>query len=122
MFGFFAETYSDSDERTDKPGKNGLSVLWLHRKNTSTKLHNSQTLKSALRTGQHTGRDAQSVSSAVVLYLAQVFVNNQSPFFRQTEMFPGIYQKERVLVVDGCLEETLNGVIREIAAQIYKDE
>jgi len=37
-------------------------------------------------------------------------------------MFPGTHQKERVLVVDGCLEETMNGVIREIAAQIYKDE
>lgn len=98
-------------------------VPWRYsRNNTSTKLHNSQTLKFALRTGQHTGRDAQSVSSAVILYLAQVFVNNQSPFFRQTGMFPGIHQKERVLVVDGCLEETLNGVIREIAAQIYKDE
>ncbi len=67
-------------------------------------------------------RDAQSVSSTAILYLTQVFVNNQSPFFRQTGMFPGIHQKERVLVVDGCLEETLNRVIREIAAQIYKDE
>ena len=48
--------------------------------------------------------------------------DNQSPFFRQAGMFSGIHQKERVLVVDGCLEETLNGVILEIAAQIYKDE
>lgn len=57
-----------------------------------------------------------------ILYLTQVFVNNQTPFSGQAGIFPGIYKEDGILVVNGCLEKVLNGVVREVAAQIYKDE
>lgn len=57
-----------------------------------------------------------------ILYLTQVFVNNQTPFSRQEGIFPGFHKEEGILVVNGCLEKALNGVVREVAAQIYKDK